>query len=150
MINVKKMIIKICCWFISALMLFLWVVAFNKNPGGAIIQHDLFFVRYAIHILFFNIWLVVLVGPFLMQKGIVSNDYNHDNEYEKAKSDVVILTMSLPGLVSIFTAMFLASKIKFSLVMLFTFVLLFKYINSIYCLVRCKNIKRGQKGAEKN
>ena len=93
---------RILCWSISLVTFIGWALARGRHPGNANFPHDFFLFKYAIDILFINFSFVMLLWPFLIEKGIIGADYRTESEFGKAKIFVVLYAILFPGLFLVF------------------------------------------------
>lgn len=131
---------RVLCWTIGFFLLVGWVIGSILHPWKADIPHDNFFIKYALDIFIYNVVVLMLILPFLMEKGIISSDYHNDNQIGKAKFKFVVLTIVLPGTLSVLIAFTIVNLMRY-IILLMACIFLYVYIESIFLLLR--NRKKG-------
>jgi hypothetical protein len=54
-------------------------------------------IKYSLLICAINLFILLFLAPILMHRGIITLDYYNDDKYNRAKSNIVLLGISLPG-----------------------------------------------------
>jgi hypothetical protein len=116
----------------SILLLVGYILLFH--PNNAIVDHHIFFIKYAAYIFMINVSLLMFWLPYLYKKNIISPDHHNENDLVKAKANFAVLTILLPGVISIFSVIFFALKIKTLVKWVMLIAFLYAYIKSIYLL----------------
>ncbi len=128
--------IRTVCWLSAIFIIVCWVIGTTRHPGNANIVSDIFIIKYAIHIFIYNSCLLLIVFPFLVEFGVVGSNYHHDDKITKSKTDFIVLTISLPGVVSLFIAIFTSLNINRLLAYFALLSFLYKYFISFYSTVK--------------
>jgi len=92
-------------------------------------------LRYALPLMFLNMSAVLLLYPFLVQRGIVILDYSTADKYMRAKSTFILLSLTAPGWLLLFVAIHSVSASSKPLIVLVG-ILSFLYLSSIVTLLK--------------
>lgn len=84
--------------------------------------------------------IVFLLTPVLIHLNIISSDYYGADKYSRAKTDFIVISLSIPGWI-FFCISVVFLKGKFLFLIIFMMLILYKYISSINILLkkRAKN-----------
>lgn len=79
--------------------------------------------------------LVILAIPILFHLGLISSNYFHAKKYEKAKSEFIVLSLSIPAWFFLFTTAFSMGG-NFWILIVFICLLLIRYSLSLHILIK--------------
>ena len=122
------------CLLMGFGILFMAICISIVNPENSIIDHPVFFIKYAAYILMVNGAILMFCLPWLYKKGIISPDHNNESEIVKAKANFATLTIMLPGFISIYSAIFSSLNVKTPIKWVMLIAFIYVYIKSIYLL----------------
>ena len=94
-------------------------------------------IKYSLPLFAANMSVVLLLIPILMHKGVVSSDYYNADNYAKAKSQFVLLSLSAPGWIFLSIGVYYLGA-NIGLFLILAGILLFMYVSSIIKLLKNK------------
>lgn len=96
-------------------------------------------IKYSLLLFSINLFFLLFMAPILMHKGIITLDYYEAGKYQRAKSNFVLLSISLPGWIFLSIAAYNLSSSR-GLIYLFGCFLFFVFFSSVITLLRRRNL----------
>jgi len=134
---------KIIFWFIGILGLISFSTPFNHSPSFSY-QDNVLYDR-LIRISLINFSIIILLIPSLVKHGLLTNNYLKADRYTKAKNDLILILLALPGLVLFFCFAIMAYD-KIIVILIVASFLLYRFLHSLlFVLTHQKKVSKGGK-----
>lgn len=123
------------CWgigLVGLVIIFNAIISGNQSIYISGFNNPL--IKYSLLICALNLFILLFLAPILIHKGIITLDYYNDDKYARAKSNFVLLSISLPGWIFLSIAAYYLSSSRGVIYLLDGFII-FIFLSSAITLL---------------
>lgn len=101
------------------------------HPGNSNFAHPNFLIRHALNIAYYNGCFFTLIIPILSDYGIIGADYQKEDNRGRAKTNLILLSILLPGTILFSAAVILTGEIGQG-ILIFIIPYIYFFVKSVY------------------